>query len=161
MGDVAKSVPASRTGNTVTLQKVRVMFQVYPGIAGDDSLRGIPDVPYTFYTKQNGKIISTNGKTAKDGGLEFSLPIDAKGVVKIFDTVYAFPVVGRMYSKPNERVGVIDRLRLLGYTLEDDGGVGDALTLIEFQADSSIHANGEYDDKDGSIAKALIKAFGE
>lgn len=157
--NVAKSAPQSKTGNKVALQKVKIYYQVFPGVEGSDPERGIPKVPYKIHTKVNGQVITQKGETAVDGGLELNLPIDATAVVEIFNTLYVFPVVGRLYSGPETRSGVIRRLECLGYILDDDGGMDDALALMDFQADSDIHANGNYDDK--TIVNEIKQAFGE
>jgi hypothetical protein len=153
MGDqganVTKTTPQSNVGNTVVLQKVMVYFQVYPGVAGTDDLRGIPGVRYwVWIDSQN---FGYSGTTQADGGIELTMALGSKVKVSIFDTEYEvtavlnpLPLVPN-FTPPDELYkGIQRRLQLLGYYYgRVDGGSTRATqeALLDFQADSSLNAD--------------------
>lgn len=172
MGDVAKSANGQAHGNTIVLQKVKVCFQVYPGVAGTDAQRGIPGVPYTVALVDNSglAIDAPGGITAKDGGIELAMATGEHALLVVFDTEYKISV-RRSISGVGMVSGVKQRLGTLGYYLADVDalGVDDkiALALLNFQADSSLDADGKFTTDDlgntmvnGVTQRQLKKDFG-
>lgn len=148
MGDVSKSGDGTKHGNTIIVQKVRIFFQVYPGVAGTDAQRGIAGVPYSVEIgPKDGIALIFEGKTATDGGVELSIPKDEMATLTIFDTEYLI-ASKRSIMGVDMVFGVQQRLGGLGYYLgEIKAAAPDekmATALLNFQADSNLNADGKF-----------------
>ena len=158
MAIVAKTASGTKTGNTVVLRRVKIIFQVFPGTGGTDAERGIAGVPYTMTVAANG--INANGTSAADGSVDLQIPAGATADLNILGTVY--PISVRTTIEPGTTTkGAQRRLSLLGYELGGiDGQVGrktDNATL-NLQADSDLDADG----KIGNLTRAQLRTkFGE
>jgi hypothetical protein len=155
MGDFSKSGGGTSHGNTAVLQKIKICFQVFPGVLGTDAQRGIAGVPYTVgIGPKDGILMITEGKTGKDGGVELFIPEGEVAVLTIFGTEYLVTVRGSI-QPVQSLIGIQQRLSLLGYfDVEWLGnapawGTDDkktALAVMKYQADSDINADGNFND---------------
>ncbi len=161
MGDFSKSGSGTTHGNTAVIQKLKICFQVFPGKLGTDAQRGIPDVPYEVEMIDSSGIgLKSTGKTAQDGSIELNIPEGEKAILTIFDTDYL--ITAKKGLVPiTSTIGIKQRLSLLGYYNvpwlgstpnwnADDKAT--ALAVLNYQADSGINADGNFNDNifDGS-----------
>jgi hypothetical protein len=147
--NVTKTTPQAGIGNTVVLQEVKIYFQVYPGVAGTDDLRGIAGVKYWVWIDQKG--YGYSGTTAADGGIELTMPLGSSVKITIFDTEFEIiavlspiPLVPDFTPAPELYKGIQRRLQLLGYYYGNVDGASQQSTreaLLHFQADSSLNAD--------------------
>lgn len=161
MAEVSKSASGTAHGNTVIFKPVKIMFQVFPGVNGNNAQRGIADVPFTL-SLDGGKtfVNAASFKTSIDGGVSFLVPSNTNAILKIFDTEYHISALDSIEAKTT-RKGVQSRLSLLGYELGDiDGKLGSKTdwSLLNFQADSNLNADGRIDT---FTQNQLAKDFGE
>ena len=158
MPAVARSSPGTTHHNTVVLPKAKIFFQLFPGILGADSDRGIANAPFTL--KVNGRLVA-QGQTAADGSVTvFTLPASGDAILEVLGTEY------KLLRAPLEPVtdpaGVQRRLQMLGYqkapvlTAFD---INAEEALLNFQGDSPpVDPNGNL----GADTQAkLTSAFGE
>src|SRR5690349_18823423 len=89
MARAARSASGNTRGNTIVLNRVKVLFQVFPGKFGTDAERAIAAVDYRVVI---GKAKST-GKTAADGGVDLDIPTGETAHLEIFDTTYDIKVI--------------------------------------------------------------------
>ncbi len=161
MAEVSKSASGTAHGNTVTFNRVRIVFQVFPGIKGTDVQRGIAGVPYTLST-DGGKTVIKNAvfETTTDGSVTFLVPSNTPAILKIFDTEYQISALSSIEPKTTKK-GVQSRLSLLGYELGDiDGKLGSKSdrSLLNFQADTDLNCDGKID---ALTQNRLATDFGE
>lgn len=158
MATVSRTASGTRTGNTLVLRKVKVIFQVYPGTGGTDAERGIANVDFTVTVASHS--LRATGRTAADGSLEIQIPAGSTADLNILGTVYPITVRTAIEGSTTTK-GVQRRLNLLGYELGGvDGAVGqktDRATL-NVQADSDLDADGVIGSKTRS---QLTTKFGE
>lgn len=162
MAKVSRAASDKKLGNTIVLNRVKVMFQVFPGKKGTDAERGIKDVDYTVSV---GKAKAT-GKTAADGGVEIDLPAASKAKLEIFDTQYNIEVEKTLEAKTTKK-GAKKRLEALGYehgpinnTMNEDVDVA----TLNFQADTDLNASGTMgspEDFNTATENKLATEFGE
>lgn len=137
------------------------MFQVFPGVKGTDAQRAIAGVPFTL-SLDGGKtfVNAASFKTSTDGGVSFLVPSNTPAILKIFDTEYLISALDSIEAKTTNK-GVQSRLSLLGYELGDiDGKIGSKSdrSLLNFQADSDLNADGRIDN---FTRNQLVADFGE
>ncbi len=158
MASVAKTASGTKTGNTVVLRKVKVIFQVFPATGGTDAERGIAAAAYTVTVAKSG--ITANGTTAADGSVEVSIPAGETADLKILGTTYPITVRTTIESRTTTK-GAQRRLSLLGYELGGiDGQAGKKTynATQHFQADSDLDADGQI----GNLTRTQLKTkFGE
>lgn len=171
MGEVSKSANGTNHGNTVVVHKIKIYFQVYPGVGGTDAQRGIPGVPYSVEIVDSSGIgLESSGTTAKDGGVEIGIGAGESAILTIFDTEYKI-TSKRGIIGVEAAMGVKQRLSGLGYYLKATDPAVDKetrLALLNFQADSNLNADGEFNgDEVGNMfinevtQKQLKKDFGQ
>jgi hypothetical protein len=160
MAKTARSANGNSRGNTIVLNRVKIMFQVFPGKKGTDAERGIPDVDFTLSI---GKAKST-GKTAADGGVEIDIPASSEAKLEIFNTEYKVKVIRSIEAETTKK-GAKSRLTALGYEL---GAINDTLDLdvdratSNFQADTDLNAEGVNSGDFDTTTEAKLKSeFGE
>ena len=158
MASVAKTASGTKTGNTVVLRKVKIIFQVFPGTGGTDAERGIAGTAYTMTVAKNG--INANGTTAADGSIDLQIPAGATADLTVLGTVYPISVRTTIEARTTTK-GAQRRLSLLGYELGGvDGQAGKKTynAVQMFQADSDLDADGQI----GNLTRAQLKTkFGE
>jgi hypothetical protein len=158
MANVAKTASGTKTGNTVVLRRVKIFFQVFPGLGGTDAERGIANAPYTMTVAANG--INANGNSAADGSVDLNIPAGATANLTILGTVYPISVRTTIEARTTTK-GAQRRMSLLGYELGTiDGQVGKKTdnATHHFQADCNLDADG----KVGNLTRAQLQAkFGE
>ncbi len=139
MGDVARSDGKTVQGNTAVLHKVKIYFQIYPGIGGTMKHRCIPGVEYK--AKAGNTVFG--GLTDEDGSIQLFMAAGETAELEVFDTVYSITL--KTDSLPDATKGVKERLSILGYYTgainETVDGETD-LAVLNFQADVSFNANG-------------------
>jgi hypothetical protein len=142
MASVSRTARGTRSGNTLVLRRVKVIFQIYPGTGGTDAQRGIPNVPFTMTVTTPG--ITVNGRTGADGSVNLDIPAGTTANLQIFGTVYPITVRRTIEARTSTK-GAQRRLSLLGYELGGiDGQVGEKTdrASLNFQADSDLNADG-------------------
>ena len=156
MAKVARSANGTIKGNTIVLDRVKVLFQVYPGVAGTDAERAIAAVSYNVSI---GKA-KTSGTTAADGGVDLDIPTGSEAKLEIFDTTYKVKVTKTMEAEPTVK-GAKRRLTALGY---EHGAINTTIDVkvdratLNFQADNDLNADGAFNTATNNKLKAV---FGE
>lgn len=162
MSKVARSAEDNTKGNTIVLNRVKVMFQVFPGKKGTDAERGIKDVDYTVSI---GKAKAA-GKTMADGSVEMDVPANSTAKLEIFDTEYNVKVEKAIEAETTKK-GAKKRLEALGY---EHGPINDTMTAdvdraaANFQADTDLNASGTFgatEDFNTDTKNKLKAEFGE
>jgi len=162
MAKVARSASDKKKGNTIILNRVNVVFQVYPGKKGTDAERGIANIDYSVSI---GKVKAT-GKTVADGGVELDIPAASTAKLEIFDTEYKIKVEKSIEAHTTKK-GSKSRLAALGYehgpinnTMDEDVDRATA----SFQADTDLNASGTFgspEDFNTATENKLKSEFGE
>ena len=160
MSKVARSAEDNTKGNTIVLNRVKVMFQVFPGKKGTDAERGIKDVDYTVSI---GKAKAT-GKTLADGSVEMDVPANSAAKLEIFDTEYNIKVEKAIEAETTKK-GAKKRLEALGY---EHGPIDDTMNIdvdraaSNFQADTDLNAEGVATGDFNTATRNKLKSeFGE
>ena len=162
MAKVARSASDKNTGNTIVLNRVKIMFQVFPGKKGTDDERGITDVDYTISV---GKA-KTTGKTAADGGVEIDFAAGSKAKLEIFNTEYKIKVDNSIEAETTTK-GAKSRLEALGYECGSINNTFDEevdRATLNFQADTDLNPSGTFGPPEdfNAATEAKLKAeFGE
>ncbi len=163
MGDFSKSGDGTSHGNTAVILKVKIYFQVFPGIGGWDIQRGIPGVPFEVEMIDSSGIgLKSTGKTAKDGGIDLNIPVGEKVILTIFETDYLISIEDSI-KELHTLEGCQQRLSLLGYfveSIEEAAGEKTDLPVINFQADNDLNAEG-WNYSSDEVKDKLKILFGE
>lgn len=120
----------------------KIVFQLYPGLAGADGDRGIADVPYTLRAIG---VFEKKGKTAADGSIPVVIPANASAVLEIFDSTYALQFLTSIEAG-NTMKGVQQRLVLLGYDAGAIDGTASVATddsILRLQGDNALDTDGD------------------
>ena len=161
MGDLSRSADGTGHGNTIVLPKVRIYFQVFPGIDGTSKDRGIAGVEYKG---KIGKTMFFVGVTDEFGCVEIGMPAGETATLEIFNTEYLVSAKTSVQDVTTTE-GTQERLSLLGYYTGKISGNLDAetdLALLNYQADRSLNANGCFSGSiDTTTQDDLKKVFGE
>lgn len=156
MAKAARSAEGTTKGNTIVLNRVKVIFQVYPGTAGTDAERAIAAVDYKVKV---GKAKAT-GKTAADGGVDLDIPTGSTAELEVFETTYKVKVTKTMEAETTVE-GAKRRLAALGY---EHGAINTTIdekvdrATLNFQADNDLNADGAFIAATNNKLKAV---FGE
>lgn len=162
MAKVARSASDKKSGNTIVLNRVKVMFQVFPGKKGTDDERGIKDVDYNVSVGKT----KTTGKTAADGGVEIDIPANSKATLEIFNTEYKIKVEKSIEAETTTK-GAKSRLEALGYELGSiDNSFDEEVdrAALNFQADTDLDPVGTFgatEDFNTATENKLKAEFGE
>ena len=144
------------------MNRVKVLFQVFPGKKGTDAERAIADVEYKISV---GSATAT-GKTAADGGVQLDIPANSAAKLEVLGTVYNIKVEKSIEAETTKK-GAKSRLRALGY---EHGPVDDTKTenvdreTSNFQADTDLNASGTFgtpEDFNTATKNKLKSEFGE
>lgn len=130
-------------------ETIKVVFQRYPGLAGSDADRGIGNVPYNL------RVIGMSertGRTAADGSIDITMPVNGTAVVDIFSTQY---IVSRRDSIEalTTMQGQQRRMVMLGYQADAVDGTVDVQTddaIQRVQADNNLDTHGEIETSAGA-----------
>lgn len=162
MARLARSASGTTKGNTIVLDRVKVIFQVYPGTGGTDAERAIAAVAYEISIGR----AKTIGTTAADGGVELDIPTGSKAKLKIFETEYEIKVQKTLEAETTVK-GAKRRLAALGY---EHGPINDNFNkdvdraAANFQADRNLNAEGTFgspEDFNTATENELKTVFGE
>ncbi len=162
MAKAARSAKDNTKGNTIVLNRVKLLYQVFPGKKGTDAERGIKDVDYSVSI---GKAKAT-GKTAADGGVELDIPANSSASLEIFGTTYKVKVEKTLEAETTKK-GAKKRLEALGY---EHGPINDTMdektdkAALYFQADTDLNPSGTFgppEDFNTDTENKLKAEFGE
>jgi hypothetical protein len=139
---------------------IKIVFQLYPGLAGADADRAIANAPYNLRVIGESE---KNGTTAADGSIEITLPEGATAVLQAFGTQYVLARRETIEAITTMQ-GVQRRLAMVGFDADAvDGtvGTGTDTAILRVQADNNMNTNGEsgFDLNSGTISTAFQNAL--
>jgi len=132
---VVRSVIEAATSSVLSLRRVDIYLQKYPG---KDAASGVADIPYTV-TVGGTRVSPANARTASDGKMSIRLPAGATATLRIMDTDIQVTLRDTLEAVTT-RHGRQRRLSMLGYQLGPNGVDGQRgqytdRAVLNFQAD--------------------------
>ena len=138
MAGVSRVSAGTTHRSTLSLRKILIYFQTYPGT---DAASGISGVDYVF--KIAGKAAGS-GKTAADGHIELHLPPGASGTLEIFGSKFTIGLQNTLEAVSTLH-GAQRRASMLGYELGGVDGIFGTKTdraILNFQGDNNLVTDG-------------------